>query len=163
MLAKPRAVSWWKSHNASLHQTQGGSETPPVELSRPAPLHDDQGFASNRDSPSNVLLPILATLRSVSFMEQGESVASLLRELRHRKGHTLRFAATELGVAPSQLSRMERGERPVGAEAAQQLARYYSVSLEEIVVAHGQLPEDIVQILQSHPAEISRLRAKYKV
>lgn len=96
-------------------------------------------------------------------MESGESVASLLRELRKRKGHTLRFAATELGVAPSQLSRMERGERPVRDEAAQRLARYYGVPLEEIVVAQGQLPEDVVKILQAHPAEIAVLRKKYKL
>lgn len=114
-------------------------------------------------SSSNVALPKLATTRSIALMDQGESVASLLRELRHRKGHTLRFAATELGVAPSQLSRMERGERPVGEEAAQRLARYYSVPIEDIVVAQGRLPEDIIQILQSNPAEISFLRAKYKV
>lgn len=95
-------------------------------------------------------------------MDPGESVASLLRELRRRKGHTLRFAATELGVAPSQLSRMERGERPVGEEAAQRLARYYSVPLEDIVVAQGQLPDDVIHILQSHPAEIARLREKYR-
>ena len=97
----------------------------------------------------------------LSVMDSGESAASLLRELRRRKGHTLRFAATELGVAPSQLSRMERGERPVGDEAAQRLARYYSVSVDDIVVSQGQLPADVVQILQAHPSEIARLRDKY--
>ena len=95
-------------------------------------------------------------------MDSGEGVTSLLRELRRRKGHTLRFAATELGVAPSQLSRLERGERPVGHEIAQRLARYYKFPLEDILLAQGQLPADVIRILQTNPGEIARLRETYK-
>lgn len=95
-------------------------------------------------------------------MEKGDSAANLLRELRRREGHTLRTAASELGVAPSQLSRMERGERPVGKEAAKRLAGYYNVPAEIIVLANGQIPTDILAILREHPDEIQRLREKYQ-
>jgi hypothetical protein len=56
---------------------------------------------------------------------------------------------------------MERGERPVGADAAQRLSQYYDVPAEIIVLANGQLPEDVVAILRDHPDEILRLREKY--
>ncbi len=95
-------------------------------------------------------------------MGNGESAASLLRELRRREGHTLRSAASELGVAPSQLSRMERGERPVGEQAAQRLSEYYDVPAEVIILANGQVPLDVVAILREHPNEIIRLREKYQ-
>ncbi len=94
-------------------------------------------------------------------MVNGDSAASLLRDLRRRQGHTLRSAAAELGVAPSQLSRMERGERAVGEAAALRLSEYYDVPAEVISLAQGQLPPDIVSILREHPEELERLRSKY--
>ena len=94
-------------------------------------------------------------------MAKGESAASLLRELRRRQGHTLRSAASELGVAPSQLSRMERGERTVGETAAKRLSDYYNVPSEIINLAIGQVPEDVMEILRNHPEELERLRSKY--
>lgn len=33
MLAKPTAISWWESHNGSLHQTQSGSRVVNAERS----------------------------------------------------------------------------------------------------------------------------------
>ncbi|WP_350471551.1 helix-turn-helix domain-containing protein [Microcella pacifica] len=94
-------------------------------------------------------------------MAPEETVASLLRELRRRQGQSLRSAAADLGVAPSQLSRMERGERPVGSEVVRKLSSYYKVPEESISLAHGNLPPDIVQILRDHPEEIARIRQLY--
>ncbi|GIT79778.1 hypothetical protein LLS1_14470 [Leifsonia sp. LS1] len=94
-------------------------------------------------------------------MENSGSAASLLRELRRREGQTLRSAASELGLAPSQLSRIERGERPVGEQTAQRLSDYYRVPAEVIEIAQGQIPSDVLAILRAHPEEISRLRERY--
>lgn len=94
-------------------------------------------------------------------MSKQESAASLLRDLRRRQGHSLRSAAAELGMAPSQLSRMERGQRAVGDGTAQRLSDYYQVPAEIINLARGQAPADVVAILQAHPEEITRLRQKY--
>ena len=94
-------------------------------------------------------------------MAKGESAASLLRELRRRQGHTLRSVASELGVAPSQLSRMERGERSVGEVATQRLSDYYDVPAEVIDIATGRVPADVVAILLAHPDELAKLRKKY--
>jgi transcriptional regulator with XRE-family HTH domain len=94
-------------------------------------------------------------------MATGESAASLLRDLRRRQGHTLRSAATEMGVAPSQLSRMERGKRAVGEVAARKLSDYYNVPADVIDLAIGQVPADILEILRAHPEEIEDLRRKH--
>lgn len=94
-------------------------------------------------------------------MNKGETAASLLRDLRRQQGHTLRSAAAEIGIAPSQLSRMERGQRAIGESAAERLSAYYEVPGEVIDLARGRAPADIVAILQAHPEEISRLRETY--
>lgn len=94
-------------------------------------------------------------------MTKPETAASLLRDLRRRQGDSLRAAASEIGVAPSQLSRMERGERAVGDAVVRRLSEYYQVPSEVIALAHGQLPDDVVAILREHPEEITRLRELY--
>jgi transcriptional regulator with XRE-family HTH domain len=95
-------------------------------------------------------------------MKRNDSAASLLRELRERQGHSLRSAASELGIAPSQLSRMERGERSVADDKVQRLSDYYGVASELIKLSQGQVPDDVIAILQMHPEEISRLRGRYR-
>ncbi len=56
---------------------------------------------------------------------------------------------------------MERGERAIGDATAQRLSDYYQVPAEVISLSHGQIPDDVVAILRSHPDEIARLREKY--
>ena len=94
-------------------------------------------------------------------MTHGTSAAALLRELRERQGQTLRSAASEIGVAASQLSRMERGERPIGGAIARKLSTHYGVPAEVIELATGNVPSDILNILRNHPEEIEYLRRKY--
>ena len=109
--------------------------------------------------------PTVAMVGNRSYrihMAKGESAASLLRELRRKQGHTLRSVASELGVAPSQLSRMERGERSVGEAATQRLSDYYQVPAEVINLATGRVPADIVAILLAHPEELATLREKFR-
>lgn len=85
--------------------------------------------------------------------------ASLLRELRNRRRTSLRKAAEELDVAPSQLSRTERGERPLTATLAARAASYYGVSADFLLLQTGRLPEDVVEILQRHPELIAKIRS----
>lgn len=90
-----------------------------------------------------------------------ENAANLLRSLRRQQGRSLRTAAADIGVAPSQLSRLERGERALGAAVSERIASYYGVPAEVIALSHGEVPADVIEILQAHPEIISRLRAKY--
>ena len=90
-----------------------------------------------------------------------KSAGRLLRELREAQKRNLRGAAEELGLAPSQLSRIERGERSLTPQASQRLANYYGIQSEALALAEGQIPADIVRILSEHPEELARLRALY--
>ncbi len=95
-------------------------------------------------------------------MAEGQTAANVLRDLRERQGRSLRLAAGELGVAPSHLSRIERGERSPGAKLGRKLADYYGISPDMLAIAEGRLPSDLVEILLSHPEELDRLRQLYK-
>jgi transcriptional regulator with XRE-family HTH domain len=87
--------------------------------------------------------------------------ASLLRELRSREGKSLRAVADELGVAPSHLSRLERGEKGASDELASRAAEYYGVDPELLGLAEGRVPADVVAILRNHPEVLTELRGRY--
>lgn len=89
------------------------------------------------------------------------TVGNFLRELRQAQKRSLRTTAADLGLAPSHLSRLERGERTCSSSLSQRLANYYGVSPELIDLAEGRLPHDIVTILAEHPEELTRLRELY--
>lgn len=94
-------------------------------------------------------------------MASTPSTANLLRDLRRQQGRSLRSAAADIGVAPSQLSRLERGQRGIGPEVSERLSSYYGVPADIISLAQGDVPPDIVQILRTHPEEIEHLRRRY--
>lgn len=96
-------------------------------------------------------------------MNDEGSAANLLRRLRSAQGRSLRMASGDLGVAPSHLSRLERGERHPNADLTQKLANYYGVSAEVVALAEGRIPPDIVEILKAHPDELNNLREKYGI
>jgi len=94
-------------------------------------------------------------------MGEFTTAADLLRKLREERGGSLRATAQELGLAPSQLSRLERGQRGVSEALASRLASYYEINSESLTLAEGQVPADVIAILMEHPEEIDRLREKY--
>lgn len=71
------------------------------------------------------------------------------------------MVAEDLGVAPSQLSRIERGQRGLAGGMPERMAEYYGVSSDIIALAEGRVPDDVIRILTEHPDELERLRAKY--
>jgi transcriptional regulator with XRE-family HTH domain len=89
------------------------------------------------------------------------TVAELVREARKDKGASLRLVAAELGVAPSTLSRVERGDLRMSRDLSKKVASYYGVEPELVEIAEGRLPADLRRILLEHPEEISALRHKY--
>jgi transcriptional regulator with XRE-family HTH domain len=90
-----------------------------------------------------------------------QSAARLLRELRVARGESLRAAARQLGVDPSYLSRLERGEKTPSPDLQQRAARYYDVPSEVLGLAEGRVPSDIVEILRDHPELLEKIRAEY--
>ena len=69
--------------------------------------------------------------------------------------------AEDLGVAPSQLSRIERGQRSLADGLPERIAEYYGVSSDIIQLAEGRVPDDVLMILTDHPDELEHLRTKY--
>lgn len=90
-----------------------------------------------------------------------KALTNLLRDLREANGKTLRQTAKDLEVNPAYLSRVERGEKPPSQAIQSRLAAYYEVEPEVIEVASGQLPPDVVRILQNNPEAIETLRKRY--
>jgi transcriptional regulator with XRE-family HTH domain len=113
-------------------------------------------------SPRRPALPLLATLSTVDRMATTPSTANLLRDLRREQGRSLRSAAADIGVAPSQLSRLERGQRGIGPAVSERLSTYYGVTADLISLAQGEVPADILEILLAHPEAIDDLRRRYK-
>ena len=91
-----------------------------------------------------------------------QSVTKLLRALREDSGKSLRSAAGDLGVVPSHLSRLERGEVSSSAELRARAARYYGVDAELLDLAEGYVPADVARILAEHPELITELRTRFR-
>lgn len=87
-----------------------------------------------------------------------KAAATLLRELREKRAVTLREVARGVGVAPSQLSRIERGERSASEAVSGRLADYYGVHPDVVRLVEAGLPEDVVAILHRYPELIERVR-----
>jgi transcriptional regulator with XRE-family HTH domain len=88
-------------------------------------------------------------------------LTTLLRELREERGESLRAAAQQLGVDPSYLSRLERGEKAPSGQLIQKASKLYAVPAEILELAEGRLPSDVVAIFRRHPELIEKLRADY--
>ncbi len=86
------------------------------------------------------------------------SAAELLRDLRTKQGTSLRSAASDIGIAPSYLSRLERGERPVGGDVAQRLALYYGLGSDDAILTEQGIPSDVVEILKQNPDLLEQIR-----
>jgi transcriptional regulator with XRE-family HTH domain len=87
------------------------------------------------------------------------AAANLLRQLREQHGASLRAVAADLGIAPSHLSRLERGEKGGSPEVVQRAAAYYGVEVTEI--APWKPPDDVLKILREHPEALEELRRRY--
>jgi transcriptional regulator with XRE-family HTH domain len=94
-------------------------------------------------------------------MNETAGAARLLRQLREQRGQSLRVTASELGVAPSHLSRLERGEKSASEELRHRAAAYYGVNEDLIALEEGRVPDDIVQILRRHPEVMEELRWRF--
>jgi transcriptional regulator with XRE-family HTH domain len=94
-------------------------------------------------------------------MSETAEAARLLRHLRQQQGLSLRAAADDLGVAPSHLSRLERGEKAPSDDLIQRAARYYGLDNEIVGLASGRVPVDVVEILRKYPELLVELRRRF--
>lgn len=94
-------------------------------------------------------------------MGETTPVGEILRDLRRRRGESLRGAASGLGIDPSYLSKVERGEKPIASKLRGRLADYYDADAARLALAEGDLPPDVLRILAEHPEAMDELRERY--
>jgi len=94
-------------------------------------------------------------------VEESKGAARLLRQLREDRGCSLRAAAQDLGVAPSHLSRWERGEKMPSDDLRRRAAAYYGIKDDELALESGRVPEDVLAILKQHPDLLAELRTRF--
>lgn len=66
-----------------------------------------------------------------------------LKMLREQKGLLQKEVANAVNVHPSNYSKMEKGERDVSIEVADKLAKFYGITLDELVHMDGQIPDEV--------------------
>lgn len=71
------------------------------------------------------------------------SLAENLKAYREQKGLLQKEVATAVGVHPSNYSKMEKGERDVSIEVADKLAKFYEVTLDQLVHMGTNIPEEV--------------------
>ena len=94
-------------------------------------------------------------------MSETANAAKLLRQLREERGTSLRKVAEELGVAPSHLSRLERGEKSPSDDLRRRAAKYYGVDADILALDRGLVPDDILAIFREHPELFAELRQRF--
>ena len=90
-----------------------------------------------------------------------DEVAKLLREIRARRGVSVREVARQVGVDPSYVSRVERGEKQASPAFRQRLADHYNVPTDDLELAAGEVPADVAAILRAHPEVLAELRERF--
>ncbi len=87
----------------------------------------------------------------------------ILRSLRTGVGLGIKKLAPELGVNYTYLSKLEnRGVRP-SEDFVRRVARYFAYDEEQLLMAAGRIPEDILNILRENPEDaIQFLRQRFR-
>lgn len=81
-----------------------------------------------------------------------------LRELRTAKEISLRKFAEDVGVSATYLSQVEKGSAdPPTAERVARMAELLEQDADELIALAGRIPDDLPEIIQQNPAEMSEL------
>lgn len=78
---------------------------------------------------------------------------STLRDRRLAKGYSLRKFAELVGVSPTYLSLVERGEAesPPTAERVRRMAELLGENPDQWIALAGRMPEDVAEIIKRQP------------
>jgi transcriptional regulator with XRE-family HTH domain len=88
--------------------------------------------------------------------ERQRDFGELLRTLREDRGFTLRRFAARMGISPTYLSAVERGEVPVPTEEKIfALAQVFERDPDELLAAAGRVASDLPPILNRLPREMA--------
>jgi transcriptional regulator with XRE-family HTH domain len=92
-------------------------------------------------------------------MEFGE----ILRSLRTGAGLGIKKLAPELGVNYTYLSKLENKDVRPSEDFVKRVARYFDYNEDQLLMAAGRIPEEILEILRENPEEaIDFLRERFR-
>ncbi|MCX6575289.1 MAG: helix-turn-helix transcriptional regulator, partial [Candidatus Aminicenantes bacterium] len=86
-------------------------------------------------------------------MKKGISFGNSIRNLRERRGLSIKNLAATLKVNYTYLSKIENNRSIPSEEFIEKLARVFNYDPEELKIRAGKIPEEIVKILQENPRE----------
>ena len=72
------------------------------------------------------------------------SIGDNIKRLREEKGMTQQQIADLVNMHRSNYSKVEGGQRELSIKALNKIARYFGVSLDQLVNGDGPLPEEVV-------------------
>ncbi len=91
-----------------------------------------------------------------------KNFGKLLRGMRRQSGVSIKRLAPELGVTYSYVSKLEPGATLPSEELVYKTAKYFSQDPNELLLAAGKVPADILKILQEHPEDATNfLRERF--
>ncbi len=82
-----------------------------------------------------------------------DEFGDILRELRTKEGVGIKRLAPELGVSYSYLSKLENNEIGPSKDLIDKIAKYFDYDRDQLLLAAGKIPPEILQILQDNPEE----------
>jgi HTH-type transcriptional regulator, competence development regulator len=86
----------------------------------------------------------------------------ILKRLRTDRGVGIKRLAPDLGVTYSYLSKLESGDAGPSEEFVGRVSRYFNYDGNELLLAAGKVPADVLEILRSHPHDaVEFLRERF--
>lgn len=86
------------------------------------------------------------------------NIAENLKAYREQKGVLQKEVANAVGVHPSNYSKMEKGERDVSIEVADKLAKYFGITIDQLVHMSEEVPEEITIVDKSVSERINLIQ-----
>lgn len=71
------------------------------------------------------------------------SLASNIKRLREERGFLQKQVATEIGLGISHYNKIENGQREASVEILDKLARFYGITIDQIVHMGKEVPKEI--------------------
>lgn len=88
--------------------------------------------------------------------------SSLLKDLRTKKGVSIKKLAAEIDLNYTYISKLENAKARPSLKVINKFSHYFNYNSDELAIAAGRIPEDVEKILKSNPKEtIKYLRSKF--
>lgn len=86
----------------------------------------------------------------------------MLKELRIKKGVSIKKLGPEIGLNYSYISKLEHSKVNPSPKVIKKLSDYFEYNSDELMLSAGKMPKDIEKILKNNPKDaVEYLRRKF--